>query len=87
LKTVLQVDLLARSTRDAVPGTLDVFDKADQNDATAKRDALVRDAALGNVFVGKLTDIDLPSSPASEVKFCFEDKEISDLWVAVTWGK
>ena len=87
LKTVLRVDLVARSTRDAVPGSLDVFDKADQNDATAKMDALSQDTALEKLFVGKLAEIDLPPSPVSGVQLFFEDKEIDDLWVAVTWGK
>ena len=86
LNSVLRVDLLARSTKDPVPGSLDVFDKADQNDATGKKDTL--DAALGSLLVGKLSQISLPSSPISEVKFFLKDsREISDLWIAVTWGK
>lgn len=87
LDSVLRLDLLARSTKDPVPGSLDVFDKADQNDATGKKDTLAKDAALGNLLVGKLTQIGLPSSPVSEVKFFLADREIGDLWVAVTWGK
>ena len=87
LSSVLRVDLFARSTKDPVPGSLDVFDKADQNDATGKKDTLAKDAALDNLLVGKLTNIGLPSSPVSEVKFFLEDREIGDLWVAVTWGK
>jgi len=87
LNRVPRLDLLARSTRDPVAGSLDVFDKADKNDATGKKDTLAKDAALGNLLVGKLTKIGLPSSPVSEVKFFLEDREIGDLWVAVTWGK
>lgn len=87
LDSVLRVDLLARSTKDPVPGSLDVFDKADKNDATGKNDTLAKEAALDNLLVGKLTNIGLPSSPVGEVKFFFEDREISDLWVAVKWGK
>ena len=86
LNSVLRVDLLARSAKDPVPGSLDVFEKVDQNDATGKKDTLAKDTALENLLVGKLTNIGLPSSPVSEVKFFFEDREISDLWVAVTWG-
>lgn len=87
LESVTRVDLLARSTKDPVPGSLDIFDRADQNDATGKKDTLAKDAALDNLLVGKLTNIGLPSSPVGEVKFFFEEREISDLWVAVTWGK
>jgi hypothetical protein len=86
LNRVPRVDLLARSTRDPVPGSLDVFDKAAKND-TVKKATLAKDAALENLLVGKLTEISLPSSPDSEVKFFFEDREIGDLWVAVTWGQ
>jgi len=87
LESVARVDLLARSTRNPIPGSLDVFDKADQNDATGRKDTLARDAGLANLLVGKLTNIGLPSSPVSELKFYLEDREIGDLWVAVTWGK
>lgn len=82
LNRVLRVDLLARSTKDPVPVSLDVFDKA-QNGA---KDTLDKKAALDNLLVGRLTKIGLPSSPVSEVKFFLEDREIGDLWVAVTWA-
>lgn len=81
LKSVLRVDLLARSNKDAVPSSLEVFDKAGQ------MDTLVRDAALDNLLVGKLTTIGLPPTPDSEVKLFFAEMAISDLWIAVTWGK
>lgn len=37
LNSVERVDILARSTKDPVPVSMDVFDKADQNDGTAKK--------------------------------------------------
>ena len=83
---MLRVDLLARSTKDPVPGGLDFFDKADKNDAV-KKATLAKDAALDNLLVGKLTETGLPSSPVSEVMFFLEDRGMGDLWVAVTWGK
>jgi hypothetical protein len=86
LKKVLQLDLYALSTRQPPPGSLAVFDKADQADPTASEDALARDAALGNLYVGKLTEIAVPSRPVSELKLYFEDNEIADLWLAVTWA-
>lgn len=87
MESVTRLDILARSTKVPVPGSLDVFDKADHNDATGKKDTLAKDPALDNLLVGKLTNIGLPSSPVSEVKFFLENREIGDLWVAVTWGK
>jgi hypothetical protein len=86
LNSVLRVDLLARSTKDPVPGSLDVFAKPAQNDATTSA-RLAKDAALDNLLVGKLSQISLPPSKVSEVKFFLEDREIGDLWVAVTWGQ
>ena len=87
LNSVLRVDLLARSTKDPVPSSLDVFEKADQNDATGEKDTLAKDVALDDLLVGKLTKIGLPSSPISELKFFLEDREIDELWIAVTWGR
>ncbi|WP_239287689.1 Tc toxin subunit A-related protein [Candidatus Nitrotoga sp. 1052] len=87
LGSVLRMDLLARSTKIPVPVSLDVFDKADQHDATAKKDTLAKDAAMGNLLVSKLSEISLPASPISKVRFFFEQREISDLWIGLTWSK
>lgn len=86
LNSVTRVDILARSTRDPIPGSMDVADKPDQNDATAKKDSLAKDKALGNLLVGKLSQIGLPESPITELKLYFDDKALSDLWLAVTWS-
>jgi len=85
LEKVLRMDLLARSTRTQAT-SLDVFEKADRSE-TATKATLTRDAALGNLLVGKLTQTALPSSPVAEVKLFLDDNQIGDLWVAVTWGK
>lgn len=91
LKSVLRVDLLTRSTRHPVPGSLDVFDKADQNDATSKKNTLAKDAALDDLLVGKLTGeatgIALPLEPVGDLKLYFDEKAMKDLWIAITWGK
>ncbi|MBV6467741.1 MAG: hypothetical protein PGMFKBFP_03111 [Anaerolineales bacterium] len=91
LKSVSRVDILARSSKDPVPGSLDVFDKADQNDPTGKKDTLTKDAALGNLLVGRLTGgatgIALPVKPEGElIKLYFEDRSMTDLWILITWG-
>jgi hypothetical protein len=82
LKSVKRVDILARSTN----SRLDIFDKIDQNDAMVKKDSLAEDTTLGNLLVGKLTNIALPTSPVGKFQIFLEDKAMEDLWIAVTWG-
>ena len=84
--SVTRVDLLARSERAPVPGSTEVADKPDKSDNTAKKDTLAKDAALGNLLVGKLTNIALPAQPTGELKLYFEDARLSDLWIAVSWS-
>jgi hypothetical protein len=90
LKNVPRVDLLARSAATPIPATLDVFDKADKNDAAAKKDTLTKEEAMGNLLVGKLTGgaggIALPAQPTGPMKLFFNERTVEDLWLAVTWG-
>jgi hypothetical protein len=46
LNTVTRVDILARSTQEPPPGSIDVADKSGQNDPAAKKDSLVKDLHL-----------------------------------------
>jgi hypothetical protein len=89
LKSVTRVDILARSTEDSAPTSLDVFDKASGLPPATKKDTLNKDPALGDLLVGKLTSgetgIALPK-PEGELKLIFAGKAISDLWIAVTWS-
>jgi hypothetical protein len=85
LNSIVRVDMLARSTQDPVPGSLDVFEKADKND-TAKKGTLVKDAAYGNLLHGPLA-AGVLERPTGELKLFFDDKKISDLWIAVTWSE
>jgi hypothetical protein len=80
LTHVERVDLLARST---ATGSIQV---AHPNDATATV-TLARDSALGNLLVGKLANNGLPTNPVGELKLLIDTKALSDLWIAVTWGK
>jgi Tc toxin complex TcA C-terminal TcB-binding domain len=86
LKQVKRVDILARSMQDPAPASLDVFDQIDDQPGQAKKDSLVKNAALGDLLVGKLTEIALPASPMGAFKLYFGDKTLEDLWFAVTWG-
>jgi hypothetical protein len=86
LKQVRRLDVLARSARTPMPASLDVFDQVDDQPAPAKRDSLVKDPALGDLLVGKLAEIALPASPTGQLKLYLGDKELEELWLAVTWG-
>jgi len=86
LNSVARVDILARSTQDPVPGSVDVADKLDKNDATAKKDSLMKDATLGNLLVGKLTNVGLPAKPEGQLQLFFDGNAMADLWIAVTWS-
>ena len=84
LNSVVRVDVLARSTQDAPPGSVDIFEYADRNNS-AKKGTLSKDATLGNLLRGQLTT-GLPAKPNSEIKLFFDTKEMADLWIAVTWS-
>jgi hypothetical protein len=86
LDNVNGITLVARSARAVVPVTLDVFDKVDDQGAAAARDTLARDASLGKLIAGKLTNIALPAKPDSELKLYFADRTLGDLWIAIQWS-
>lgn len=91
LNSVTRVDILARSTQDPVPASLDVFDKVNDQPAAAKKDILAKDPALGGLLVGGLTGgatgIILPEKPTDEIKLFFNERAFADLWIAVTWSE
>ena len=86
LTSVTRVDVLARSNKAATPASVDVFDKADKAGANTKQDSLTRDAGIGNLLVGKFTNIGLPAAPEGSVKLYFDDRALDDVWIAITWG-
>jgi hypothetical protein len=83
LTTVNRVDLLARG---AQAQSLDLFDKADRADTTANKDTLNQAPAMGNLLVGTLANIGRPASTVVKMRLFFDDNQIRDLWLAVTWG-
>jgi len=84
LNNIVSVEIVARSTQDPVPGSMDIFDRADTADNT-KKGTLTKNAAMGNLLRGQLT-AGLPATPAGELRFFVETKAMADVWVAVTWG-
>ncbi|UVO28152.1 hypothetical protein [Bradyrhizobium arachidis] len=86
LTSVTRVDVVARSSKAATPATLDVFDKADKTDGATKHDTLTKDVTMGKVLTGNFTSMALPAAPVGDLKLFFDDKELGDLWIAVTWS-
>jgi hypothetical protein len=78
--------LYARSSVKPVPATLPVYAKADTNAAIQLKDELGKDTALRNLLVRELENVPLPATLIGEYKLFFDDTEIDDLWVALTWG-
>lgn len=87
LNSVARVDILVQSAALPVPAGIDVADKADQNDPTAEKDALAKDAARGNLLVGRLANVALPATPVGPLKLFLDAKAMTDLWIAVTWSE
>lgn len=87
LNSVTRVDVLARSTQNPVPSSIDVADRADRSDTEAERDALVKDSSLGNLLVGTLTNVRRPASPVGPLKLFLDANTMADLWIAVTWSE
>jgi hypothetical protein len=83
---VSRVDLLVRSEQKQIPNSLDVFDKAADTSDGTKKDSLSKEPSLGNLLVGKLTNIPLPEQPVGSFTLYFDDAKLSDLWIAVTWS-
>lgn len=73
-----RVDILARSSRSPVPGSLKVLDQSGNEISS-----LVKDATRGGLMAGTLTD---PGNSVGKRRLYLESKELDDLWIAVTWG-
>lgn len=82
LNHVKDIGLWVRSTQSAVH----VSDRLDKNDTSTKSDILNQDSNLGNLFVGKLTNVGLPARPHETISLYFDSNEISDMWIAIAWG-
>jgi hypothetical protein len=60
-------------------------------DASSHSDTLVRNPLLGHLLSGKLTNIPLPAAVSDAthppLTLRFDDNSMSDMWLAITWGK
>lgn len=81
LKSVVRVDIFGRSSNPTTPTSVKMFDKAGPDP-----DVLKKDKAMGDLLVGRFDKMSMPPTPVSKIQLFFEDKEFSDLWIAVTWS-
>jgi hypothetical protein len=86
VKAVKCVDVLAVSKVTPIPGSIDIADKVDKNDGTAKIDSLTKDVSLGGLLVGRLQKIALPA-PEGDLTLFVDDNSFNDLWIGLTWGE
>lgn len=83
LKNVGEVKLFARrSTEDGDP--IPVYDHAKKNNAD-EHDDLIKDPSLNNMFACKLDKITKPEEPVGELNLYFEDTDLTDLWIVLSW--
>jgi hypothetical protein len=57
----------------------------DEPVGTRKEDSMVKNTSLGDLRVGKLTNI-LRPEPTGTFDLYFNDNSIEDLWLALTWS-
>lgn len=84
LNSIKQLDILAQSSK----VNLDIFHNAEKD--APEKDSLIKTPAFGNLLVGKLINqgngIALLDKPDGKFQIFFEDRDIKDFWLAVTWS-
>jgi hypothetical protein len=86
LNAVARIDLFAASAADPTPATIQVSDRADTTDATSLTDTLTRDASLQNLLAGRISNVPLPAEPTGDLALYFEDANLDDLLIALSWS-
>lgn len=85
LNGVSTLAVIAESNESPIPGKLSLADKAAPNDDTANVDDLVKDSTIGNLLFGKLTNIPRPDTPVTDQTLFFENNNLTNLWLAMTF--
>ena len=90
LNSVARVELLLRSSAEPASANLTVYGVANKGAANQPQDTLVTNPNLGDVLSGQLRagtgGIALPETPITALKLCFDERAMSDLWIAINWG-
>lgn len=88
-KSVKRVDVLARSTRTPIPGSVDMSDIGKTPPITDEEklriDQLSKDMSRGGLLAGTFKQIPLPA-PDGEFSIFIDDNSFGDLWIGFTWG-
>lgn len=79
LDAIKAVEIFAETAKNTV-------NIADQLDATANKDELVKDPPMGNLRGGMLTHIS-PPAPVGAFTLYLDDNSMNDIWFLVAWGK
>jgi len=82
LKRVERIDLFAQSGKQSIA----VFATPNKNDVGVKPDLLEKNVGPGDLLAGKFSNIGLPAAPTGSISLFFDEREINDLWIAVTWA-
>jgi len=84
LNSIKRIDILAQSSK----VNLDIFHKAEKD--APEKDSLIKTLTFGNLLVGKLVNqgngIVFLDKPDGKFQIFFEDRDIKDFWLAVTWS-
>jgi len=71
--------------------SINMSDHADKTTSGAKNDTLAKNPLLGNLIVGSLTKIAEPAAISDAthppLTLYFDNNDMEDLWMAITWGK
>ena len=81
LAQIKNVEVYARISTE-----VEIYDKADPQDPTFKKDSLRNDVPVPGLVGGKLTNIAMPA-PTGKWALYYADNSMDDLWVALTWGQ
>ncbi len=85
-----QDNLVAIRRADLIIKTTKATTIAYNAEGTGNKDTLVKDKSLGNLFIGRLTNLPASTKPIStETKkfiLYFNDNSMEDIWLALSWG-
>lgn len=79
VQEVRRLDLFAETEKNTVT-------VSDGPDGTGNKDTLVKDRSMGDLRIGKLTNVPLPA-PIGPFTLNVDDNSMSDLWLTLSWGQ
>lgn len=90
LNRVVRVEIFARAATSTLPPGIEIFDKSDKTDITAKKESPVSNSPIAGLLAwtlnGGTAGIAPPTNPIGEFSLFFETRTFADMWIAITWG-